>query len=545
MLIIELIIGLGVFLFGMVQLERGIEQLNSRWIKSWLSKNTNRPLKSIFTGTAITAIVQSSSMVSLLILAFASAGLIPLINAVGVLLGANLGTTFTGWIVATLGFKLDLDVVALPLIGLGCLVQVFAEKREQLVAGGRLVFGLGMLIFGLSIMKESVAQLPEQVDVEQLKTLNAVSFLLLGTLLTAVIQSSSATMMIALTALNSGIIGLPSAAALIIGADLGTTSTTALGSLKGSPIKRQLALAHISFNVVTALLAFIFLLPLLTQIMQWLAISDPLYSLVAFHSCFNLIGLILFIPFLTPFSQWIGRRFICKPVHTEIQLADVPIAVPEAAISHSQKNVRALLETAIAINLRNLRLEKKVQLTKPVSQALSQKLHNTTPFEKRYEALKHSEGELLRYASKVQTQPLDEQQSEQLVAIIACMRETVFAVKTLKDIRPNLVLLRHSQQADLNQLFADYQIALKLFYQQLLELLYGEHDEPYILEQLTILTQKNEQMHFEFHASIQAYCKKDTVLSDQLSTLFNVNREVWQSGKSLIDALYFWYGYQK
>jgi hypothetical protein len=78
-----------------------------------------------------------------------------------------------------------------------------------------------------------------------------------------------------------------------------------------------------------------------------------------------------------------------------------------------------------------------------------------------------------------------------------------------------------------------------------LELLYGEHDEPYILEQLTILTQKNEQMHFEFHASIQAYCKKDTVLSDQLSTLFNVNREVWQSGKSLIDALYFWYGYQK
>jgi len=540
MLIINLVIGLGVFLFGMMQLEKGIESLNSRWIKRWLSENTNRPFKSVLTGTIITAIVQSSSMVSLLILAFASAGLIPLMNAVGVLLGANLGTTFTGWIVATVGFKLDLDVIALPMIGLGGLIQVFGEKRQQLSAAGRLIFGLGMLIFGLSLMKESVALLPDQIDVKQLNTLNAVSFLLLGTLLTAVIQSSSATMMIALTALNSGIIGLTGAAALIIGADLGTTSTTALGSIKGSPVKRQLALAHISFNVVTDLLAFLFLLPVLPELMHWLNISDPLYSLVAFHSCFNVLGLLLFIPFLSPFSNWIQRWFSAEVAKKRLDV--VPITVPEVAIGHCRKYVAQLLETAIAINVRSLRIDQYLQLSSKAEQLLQQALQTEHGFEKRYELLKQNEGELLHYASKVQTQSLDQQESDQLISLIACTREAVFAVKTLKDIRENLVSLRNAHQAELQDLYAEYQSNLTVFYRLFLEIIVTEHNRSYLLEQIDKLKQQNEQMHFQLHQNIELYCGKEAVSAEKLSTLFNVNREIWQSGRNLIDALQLWYG---
>ena len=275
MLIIDLLIGLGIFLFGMNQLERGIESLSSAWIKQWLARTTRNPLGSVLSGTAITALLQSSSMVGLIILAFASAGIIPLYNAIGVLLGANLGTTFTGWIVATLGFKLSLSAAALPAVGLGCLIQVFADAWPKIRAAGALLFGLGLLLFGLALMKDAVAGLPEQLDLEQLREFGPLQFLLVGAVLTAVIQSSSATMMIALTALHTGIIDLPGAAALIIGADLGTTSTTALGSIKGSPIKRQLALAHFLFNLIVDLLAFLVLLPALPKLLQWTGLQDP------------------------------------------------------------------------------------------------------------------------------------------------------------------------------------------------------------------------------------------------------------------------------
>ena len=252
MLIVDLLIGLSIFLFGMMQLERSVESLSSRWMKQWLANTTGHRFSSVFAGTTITALVQSSSMVSLVVLAFASAGIMPLFNAIGVLLGANLGTTFTGWLVAMLGFKLDLQVVALPTIGLGGLLQVFGERREKTRAAGAALFGLGLMLFGLGLIKAVVGGVAEYGDLHLMLGMNPLGYVVIGVLLATVIQSSSASMLVALTALSSGIINFPSAAAIVIGADLGTTSTTVLGSLKGSPIKRQLALAHVLFNVVVA-----------------------------------------------------------------------------------------------------------------------------------------------------------------------------------------------------------------------------------------------------------------------------------------------------
>jgi len=540
MLVINLLIGLGIFLFGMMQLEHGIQALNSKWIKQWLKNNTRHTLSSVFTGTIVTAIVQSSSMISLIILAFASAGLIPLTNAIGVLLGANLGTTISGWIVATLGFKLHLDAIALPAIGLGALMQVFADRYVKLKAVGVLIFGLGMLLFGLSLMKESVSVIPDHFDIERLKHLNAFSFLLLGTVLTAIIQSSSATMMIALTALSTGMITLPGAAALVIGADLGTTSTTALGSLKGSPIKRQLALAHFIFNLVTNTLAFIILLPLLPTLMQWLTISDPLYSLVAFHSCFNVFGLLIFAPLLSPFSHWISQRFLTEP-SKRLSLAAVPATVPEAAISACQTHVKNMLGAALAINLRNLRIEQKISLNDLEKELLYIAGTHAKPFESRYEDLKQQEGELLHYAAKIQTNAMRDAETRQITRLLNCARDTVYAVKTLKDIRPNLIALRHTNTESLHQFVEEYQSSLKPFYRQLIVLLAHEHPPAYIVEQRKALVQQNEILHNQLHQDIQDYSGKGAVAPEQLSTLFNVNREIWQCNISLLAALESWF----
>jgi len=550
--LLNLAIGLGIFLFGMRQIERAVEALSNRWIRQRLAKSSERPISSVLSGTFITTLLQSSSMVSLLVLAFASAGVIPLYNAIGVLLGANLGTTFTGWIVATLGFKLDLAATAVPLIGLGSLLQVFASGKNRARAIGRFLYGLGLLLFGLSFMKEAVETLPDQLDLARLEHLNALGYLAIGLVLAAVIQSSSATMMIALAALNSGIIQLPDAAALVIGADIGTTSTTVIGSIQGSPVKRQLALAHFCFNLVVDLFAFVLLLPLLPQLLQWLSgpaapfaaasviANEPLYVLVAFHSLFNLIGLFMFVPVLKSYSRWISRRFVKND--RPFKLMDVPTKVPDAAIAACSDHTLRLFTRAIAINMRNLHLNaEQLQLSPDARSLISGQSTETQGFERRYEEIKQHEGEFLQYASVLQQQPLTGLHNDELTRLLSCAREAVYAVKTLKDVRENLVALRHDANPTLHHFSRRFKKELKPFYRQLLELLTQKNSENYLREQLELLRQLNEKLHLQLHNEIRHHEDLKDLEPESLSTLMNVNREVWHSNKTFIHALQYWH----
>ena len=540
MLLLNLIVGLGVFLYGMSLLEKSIEKLSSAWVKSRLTRSKPQPINSVFTGTVITALVQSSSMVSLLVLAFSSAGIIPLFNAVGVLLGANLGTTFTGWIVATIGFKLDLSSIALPCVGMGGLTQVIAKNQSRIKNYGAMLFSFGLLLFGLALMKDAVSDVPGEIDIAALQSLNAFGFLALGIVLTAVIQSSSASMMIALAALNAELITLPGAAALVIGADLGTTSTTILGSITGSTIKRQLALAHVVFNLVVDILAFVFLLPLLPILVAKLGFSDPLYSLVAFHSSFNLVGLCLFIPFIRHYTLWLERFF--KDKAEKSYLAEVPTLVPEAAIGACRKHTLNLLLSAIVINLRNLRINSETLTLNPELKTTYSNLTTYLEgqsFERRYEYLKQQEGDLLRYTARLQQQPLSAAESEAINVLLSSARDCVYAAKTLKDIRPNLVELRHAIEPSLQTLYAQYIKMLKPFYQQLLELL-SEHDVSYTEEKIQQLYQANEELHQLLHESMKEKNVLHNIEPERLSTLLNINREIWHCGRNLLTAIQLW-----
>lgn len=545
MLLLNLIVGLGIFLYGMSLLEKSIEKLSGAWVKTRLSRNERRPINSVLTGTVITALVQSSSMVSLLVLAFSSAGIIHLFNAVGVLLGANLGTTFTGWIVATVGFKVDLSSIALPCVGIGGFIQVISGSQSRLKNYGSMLFAFGLLLFGLGLMKEAVSDVPDSIDIEVLKNLNAIGFLGLGVVLTAVIQSSSATMMIALAALNAGIINLPSAAALIIGADLGTTSTTVLGSITGSTIKRQLALAHVIFNFVVDMLAFVFLLPVLPILVTRFGFSDPLYSLVAFHSMFNLFGLCLFLPFIRQYTSWLERFF--RKSEQKSRLEEVPTLVPEAAISACEKHTLNLLMSTIVINLRNLRIDSKRLVINDQLKSDYVQLTNYLegrPFERRYEHLKQQEGDLLRYASTLQQEPLNKAESEALNLLLNSARNAVYATKTLKDIRSNLVDLRHAIEPDLQSFYEQCVDVLEPFYQQLIDLL-SEHDDSYSREKILQLFKTNEQLHQLLHESMRNKSAFRRVEPERLSTLLNVNRELWHCGRNLLVAIQQWNDYKQ
>lgn len=537
MIILNFLLGLGIFLYGMSELENGIRRLGDAKLKQLLQSGTRSHLSSVSIGVVTTAILQSSSMVSLLVLAFASAGLLPLVNAIGIILGANLGTTATGWIVATLGFKLDLEALAIPLFGTAAFLTVFLDERSKLRSATLLVLGLGLLLFGLALMKTSMETLSQQWDVADIRGHRPVVYLLFGVAIAALVQSSSAVTMMALTALHSELIGLPEAAALVIGADLGTTSTTILGSLRGSVIKMKLAFAHFAFNLLVDVTAFLLFLPVLGQFLSLIGISDPLYGLVAFHSAINLLGLIVFLPLLGPYSVAIERMFGGMKLRFEDILDRVPAEISDAALAALHQNTIAMILQTLA------NAQKLFQLHPESDRALNElaEAHDTTlllkGFKEGYEHLKLSEDAVSRYVLKMQLQPLDEVQAGELVAYTQIVRQLIYSNKTLKDIVGDLDELRLSDEESLRSYFESQRQYQRELCHRVLSLLAGNLTLTLLQEELDELESRNnrhmEEMNAQVYTSIMSRHPESLTLSMQL----NVSHEVHHAAGYLIRAL--------
>ena len=534
---INFIFGLGLFLFGMSQLEYGIRKLSDVRLRGWLRASTGTSAGSVGTGVVATALLQSSSMVSLLVLAFASAGLLPFVNAVGIILGANLGTTLTGWIVAIFGFKLDLESFALPLLGLSAFAITFARRETRPHFSAMVGLGIGLLLFGLGIMKTSMETIPEQWDVTLLQGHNPLLYLLFGVLITVVVQSSSAVMMMALAAVNANFIALPEAVALIIGADLGTTSTTVLGSLGGSAIKRQLALAHCAFNLIVDIAAFLLLLPLLPYLLSLLRINDPLIGLVAFHSIMYLLGLMVFIPFLGNFSSWIETLFTRHIDQQKSLLERVPADVVDAALVALENVSRsvALQAACNAMRVFNLLPERLEAIEEVVRQ--SGATVESLDFEKGYENLKRQEGEILRFSAQIQLQPLDEHEVMELERLLRITRRVIYCNKSLKDIRHDLRELRLNPVPVMNELYELQRNFHKISYQKLLELLLDEHSHEYLLEEFEQLEIENDQHYDMANKLVQARTALVSSDVNLISLQLNVNREIRLAYRQMLRAV--------
>ena len=193
-----LFLGLTIFLFAMKELEIGVRAITGSQMQKWIVSRTNSSFASAGYSVLITAILQSSSMVSLFVLAFVSAGIIPLFNGIGVVLGANLVTTVTGWVATIIGFKVNLDVAVIPLIGLGATMHLRFFQGERLKNIDKVLIAIGLLIYDLDVMKESVTEVSQLVNIKALQGMPTIIYLLVGLILAAVMQSSSAVMIITL-----------------------------------------------------------------------------------------------------------------------------------------------------------------------------------------------------------------------------------------------------------------------------------------------------------------------------------------------------------
>jgi phosphate:Na+ symporter len=544
MSLVNLIVGLGIFLYGMSQLESGAKDLSGRGLKKWLLRTTRSPVSSALSGTALTAILQSSSLVSLIVLAFASAGAIPLVNAVGVLLGANLGTTLKGWLVTAVGFKLDLEgMVALPIIAIGGLVLLVSQHRGgqgvlRVYSIGKLLLGLGLLLFGLAHMKDSVANVPAALSFETLQGYHPIVYLLIGTALTAIIQSSSAMMILTLTALNAGLLTLPEAAAVVIGADLGTTSTVVLGSLTGGVVKKQLALAHVTFNLVVDLGAFFIFLPFVTDFYRIGGFQDPLVGLVAFHSLFNLIGLLVFLPLVGSFTRWLENTIKSDQ---PVWLVNLPVVVPEASLALLNGALERLWTQALLTNAAHFNIPvTQLANNEAIRPELEHLNFQPNSFADNYEAIKANESDIFAYIVKIQQQALTPEQSTHLNHVIEITRFIVYSCKTLKDIKGNLDMLRVELDENTFSQFELQKEYHQRLYARLFDLIKAPHQASYIIDSCDELIADNDSHQKAMDQRIYKMTSGIKGPSSLMSTQLNINREVHHAAKNLLHGLKIW-----
>ena len=314
---------LGLFLYGMQILSDGLQKSAGNKMKSILHFMTGNRLFSILTGLLVTVIIQSSSATTVMVVSFVNAGLMTFVESIGVIIGANIGTTVTGWIVALIGFKMDITLISLLAVAIAVPMMFSRKPRLRDISG--IFLGFGLLFLGLEYLQASMPDISEHTEVlEFLSSFNDASIssillcVLIGTILTMIVQSSSATMAITITMAYQGWIGIWTATALCLGQNIGTTITAYLASLGTTAEAKRSAMAHILFNVIGTILSLIFFKPLI-HLVNMLTIGDiftlqgealhaalPTF-LAGFHTLFNLINAILFFPFIGRFAHLVER----------------------------------------------------------------------------------------------------------------------------------------------------------------------------------------------------------------------------------------------
>ncbi len=333
--VLTLLGSLGLFLYGMTLMSEALQKVAGDKLRSFLAAMTSNSVKRIFTGLFITAIIQSSSATTVMVVSFVNAGLLSLVQSIGVIMGANIGTTFTAWLISLLGFKADIAVLSIPLIGFGFAFMMCKAKRKKSI--GELLIGFALLFLGLSYLKGAVPDLkssPEVLAFLQEWTnfgfLSVIIFVLIGTLLTIVLQSSSATMALTLVMCNNGWIPFEMGAALVLGENIGTTITANIAAAVANVSARRAARAHSVFNLFGVLWVLILFHPFLfvvSKIIVALGCDNPLsqgasstsmlYAVAMVHTLFNVCNTLILVGF-TPQIVKLVTYMIKSPKEEEV-----------------------------------------------------------------------------------------------------------------------------------------------------------------------------------------------------------------------------------
>jgi phosphate:Na+ symporter len=519
--ILEFIGGIGVFLFGMQLAERSLKVIGGRTFKLFLKKHTENKFKAMASGAFATGLLQSSSVVSFIILAFLGANLINMQNALAVVMGANLGTTLSSWIVATIGFKLDIEDYSFGILGLSSLTMAVFHGNKKIENICTFLIGFSFIFIGLSYIRESMVAIVERTDLRAFSDLPLLYFLFLGILITLMIQSSSATVAVVLSALHTGALSFLPAVAIVLGSELGTVAKFVIGSINGLPDKRRVVLGNLIFNVIISFLAFLFIHPLVFFVNHILNISDQLLALVSIQSLINFGGLLIFYPFLERFAKWLNTRFLKEQHKISLFIGKTEPGVPEAATDAMKKEAVAFFKSVCSFNSSLLWIDSEAKVSDHIPS---------------YERLKKWEAEILSFYASMNKDELEEKEAEMIEKILSSVRNAMYAAKSLKDVTHNISDLKESPYEYEYRIFENISGHAKPFYQKLVALA-DKHNDKELADELDSMLALIKAEYDRFIKQLYVQIKQGKTTRIKVSSLLNLNREVFTANKAIITSL--------
>jgi len=537
--------GIALFLIGMEYMENGFKAFSGGMLEKVLERFTNNTLKAISTGFFATAVVQSSSLISIIVISFLSAGLITLTSAVGVIFGSNIGTTATAWLVSVFGLHIKISAYAMPMLILGIVIPLFLKSKSWKGIAAILI-GLGVIFLGIGYMKEGFESLKEGLDLAKYAMdgyAGIFVYVLVGSVATVIIQSSSATMAIIITALATGQIDYPNALALAIGANIGTTVTAILGALKSNENGKRLAVAHFIFNIITAFIAIIFIYTL-TDVVDYLSvllgISNENYAmkLSLFHTVFNLIGVLTVSPFIGQLVKFLNTLFISKNNNKEGQskyLDDSALEFPVTSLMAVINETKHLYNNAFEIITHGLNLKRSNILSPiPLEEVIKDNYsHGAVDIDAFYnQKIKGIYGEIIDFSTKAQS-AMSPKEIELLYKLKLANRDIVEAVKDTKHLQKNMIKYLNSTNEHIknqyNRIRRDLAELLRNI--NIIETTEAEDEILLLLSKVKVHTEKYDILA---NGTLDTLIRERLITNEMATSLMNDSTYAYDISKNLI-----------
>ena len=547
--------GVAILLFGMIMLEEGFRVFTKGPLQNLLKKATDKLYKSITVGAFVTALIQSSSLVSVITISFISAGLISLSGGLGLIFGANIGTTATAWLVAGFGLKIKISALAMPMLVFGIIFSF--QKKTSLKGIGNVLAGLGFFFLGIHYMKEGFDVFKEFIDLTEYAIpgfWGVVIYTGLGILITTILQSSSATLALILTALAAGQIEYENALALAIGANVGTTITAVLGSLSSNVAGKRLAGAHLIFNVVTGLVALAFIYPLanLVNILSdtfGISNTDYTLKLALFHTIFNILGVLIMIPFIKKMERFLLRYFkekVDKDIHEPKFLNKAILEFPGTVISSLVKESKYLYKNAIfeivthGLNIHREDVKSNEKIKKIIKK--STKDMQVDVEELYYKKVKTIYGEILKYATTAQsTLKLTNNQNRAITDIKTANRKMVEIIKDVRELNKNLSLSMNMDNKHLSNVYNSFRRKVTKVLRVIYLFRKADDAEEYAKKLQELKMEAKENIRHS-NKAIDKLIREDLITAEMASSLFNDYTNVNDMIKKLIEIAELLYG---
>lgn len=537
--------GIALFLIGMEYMENGFKAFSGGMLEKILKKFTSNTPKAITTGFLATSIVQSSSLISVIIIGFLSAKLITLTSAVGVVFGSNIGTTTTAWLVSSFGLKIKISAYAFPMIVMGIVIPIFFKSNTYKGIASVLI-GLGVVFLGIGYMKEGFEILKEGINLAQYAMdgyKGIFVYVLVGSIATVVIQSSSATMAIIITALATNQIDYQNALALAIGANVGTTVTAILGALKSNENGKRLAVAHLIFNIITALIAIVFiyqLADLVDYLSIFMHIADDNYTmkLALFHTIFNIMGVVVVSIFIGRLVRFLNTLFIPKESEKgKVKYLDKSVLeLPSTSIKAIIKETKNLYNNSFEIIIQGLNIKYKNLISDmPLDEVLKYPYSKySVDMDKLYQRnVKGIYGEIIDFTSKAQ-EGMKKDNIELLYSLKLANKHIVEAIKDTKHLQKNLIKYSNSSNEHIKKEYNKIRLDLIELLRDI-NTISSINEEDKIIVLLSKIKLHAEKYDLIANGTLDNLIRRNLITNEMATSLMNDSTYAYNISKNLIE----------